>query len=398
MDKIKSPGLAEKILFLYLLIFPFGQLLAIKAQLLGANIRIHSGDLIVLPFIAILLSKDILRPKFFEHLTGIILLGIFGLLFSLFIFNSSGVAVGILYFLRAVSYLGFFLAIYNLVSQKPDYKKTLFLSLILISLVVAILGLVQYIFLPDLRFLYSFGWDDHLYRLAGTFLDPGFTGIILSLGSLLALCLFIKEKKTIFFWAMVLLSLCLLLTYSRASFLAFLAGLVVIFIKSKRVAAIVIGVVFLSSTLILPRPEGYGVKLERTHSIVARIQNYKETFLIFRQSPVFGIGFNNMCQAKQVFLGQKDIDSHACSGSDSSFLLILATGGVIGLILISYLVKGILGELDNSLYSIALFSALSAVFVHSQFVNSLIYPWVMGFMAILGASALGKPSRGKKLP
>lgn len=396
MDKLKALGLTEKLLFLYLLIFPFGQLLALKAHVFGANIRIHPADLIIFPFTAIFFLKGLLQPKFFEYLKSILLLGVFSLIFSLFIFDPLRVVAGVFYFLRIGSYLGFFLAIYNLVRLKPIYKKILFLSLIVISLEVAFLGLAQYFLLPDLRFLYSFGWDDHLYRLVGTFLDPGFTGIILSLGSLLAFCLFLKEKKALFFWIMVFLSLCLLLTYSRASFLAFLVGLAMIFTKWKKVLAIAVGVVFLSSTVVLPRPEGYGVRLERTHSIIQRIQNYKETLFIFRQSPVFGIGFNNMCLARQKFLGQKNPDSHACSGSDSSFLLILATGGVIGLILTLFLLKGLIKMLDNYLYSLGFLSSLAALIVHSQFVNSLIYPWVMGFMAILGATALAKPVTVKR--
>ena len=37
-------------------------------------------------------------------------------------------------------------------------------------------GILQYALVPDLRSLHILGWDDHLNRLAGSFLDPNFTG------------------------------------------------------------------------------------------------------------------------------------------------------------------------------------------------------------------------------
>ena len=150
-----------------------------------------------------------------------------------------------------------------------------------------------------------------------------------------------------------------------------------------------IAAIFLLAIPFLPRPEGYGVRLERTHSIVSRLANYRQTLEIFQKSPLFGVGFNNMCAARQEFLEDKMTDSHACSGSDSSIFLILATSGVVGLILVIYLSKTILESLPANVFGYAFLACFMALLVHSQFVNSLVYPWVLGYMSILGGVSLG---------
>ena len=391
MGKSKAILLVEKLVLLYLLLFPFGQLLAFKVFFLGANVRVHPADIATFLALPVIAFGKMARPKFFREIFNLALLAVFGLALSFFVFESKQIAIGALYLLRVSSYAALFTAIYALVKAKNKYKNILFNALIVVSLEVGALGLIQYFLIPDLRFLYAFGWDDHLYRLIGTFLDPGFTGIILALGGILALATYIKEGKRVYLAALGFLAIALLLTYSRASFVAFGVGLATLFMKTKRGLTLLIGAVFLLAIPFLPRPEGYGVRLERTHSIVSRLANYRQTFEIFQKSPLFGVGFNNMCAARQEFLEDKMTDSHACSGSDSSLLLILATSGIVGLILVIYLTKNILESLPVNVYGYAFLACFMALLVHSQFVNSLIYPWILGYMSILGGLSLGSP-------
>jgi hypothetical protein len=397
MDKSKTTNLAEKLVFIYLLLFPFGQLLAIRLSIFNANIRLHPIDLVALASVFCLSLRNPPLPKVSKFLYGLLASALFSLALSLIFFDPAALAIGLLYFLRVFAYVAFFVAIYNLVKARPQYKKTLFYGLIIVSLEVGLLGLVQYLFLPDLRFLYALAWDDHLFRLAGTFLDPGFTGIILAFGAILSLGLYLKEKKKLPLFSFMFLTVCLLLTYSRASFVAFLLGIGILFLKTRQKLVLSIAGLFILSMLFLPRPEGYGVRLERTHSIVSRLQNYSETASIFQKSPIFGIGFNNMCIARQVFLGGESLDSHACSGADSSILLILSTLGVLGLILTVFVAKEILSGLTPNYFSYGFLACSLALVLHSQFVNSLFYPWVMGYVGILGGLTLA-PTKGKSLP
>jgi hypothetical protein len=394
MAKSKTSLLVEKIVFLYLLLFPFGQLLSFQVLVLGRTIRLHPTDILVLLALPAALLTKVALPGLRKAILGPALLAVFSLGLSLSFFEIQQVIVGALYLLRLASYLAFFGLTSKLVIGQEKYKDILFKSLIVISLEVAVLGLIQYFFLPDLRFLYAFGWDDHLYRLVSSFLDPGFTGIILAFGAILALAAYLKTKQKRYFLGLITLIVSLLLTYSRASFLALGVGALSLFVKTRKRLILVIIAAFFLATPFLPRPEGYGVRLERTHSVVSRLANYRETYAIFKNSPIFGVGFNNICVARNEFLGDKMTQSHACSGSDSSILLVLATSGVAGLILAYWLVRRILVFLPSGFYSFCFLSCLAALFVHSQFVNSLIYPWVMGYLAILGATLLGT-AKGK---
>ena len=159
------------------------------------------------------------------------------------------------------------------------------------------IGILQYVYLPDTRYFYFFGWDDHYFRLIAPYLDPAFTGVILVLSGL-ALFSIKKMQK----WILVAIAVtvfALLLTYSRASFLAFSAGLLALGYLTKRltVAAILV-LAFSAGILFLPNPGGEGVDLTRTSSIVAKMQNTAETVEIVAGAPVFGVGFNNLCHVK----------------------------------------------------------------------------------------------------
>lgn len=254
------------------------------------------------------------------------------------------------YAFRWVAYAGLFFAI-------PKFNKRL---LAIPVLVVAIVGIFQYLLMPDTTWLAVQNWDDHYFRLISTFLDPGFTGIILVLGILLI-------PNPLFFIAM-------LLTYSRASYLSYLAGFAAVSFYKRSVRIFIVAVLALAITVpFLPKALGEGTKLGRETSIWARINNWKQAVVVWQGSPVFGVGFNTYRYATGA-----SPESHAGAGADSSLLLVLATTGIIGFL--SYL--GFLRDLwrrGNTLYKVS----FAAVFVHSWFNNTLFYPWVMEWLWLL---------------
>jgi len=146
---------------------------------------------------------------------------------------------------------------------------------------------------------------------------------------------------------------------------------------------------------LLPRPASSGVELERTFSILARFKNYQETLAVWEKSPLFGVGYNNLCLAKIKYLNHGDYLSHSCSGSDSSLLGLLATGGVLGLISFTSLLKQIVKNLDYQNLGGGFSACLVALLTHSLFVNSLFYPWVMGLMGLLLAISQKNEARKK---
>ena len=81
--------------------------------------------------------------------------------------------ISLLYLIRLLLYASLYAIILSL-DKKFIQKLKLFLiipiSLFLIS------GYIQFFLYQNLRNLYYLGWDEHLYRLFSTFLDPNFAG------------------------------------------------------------------------------------------------------------------------------------------------------------------------------------------------------------------------------
>ena len=150
-------------------------------------------------------------------------------------------------------------------------------------------------------------------------------------------------------------------------------------------------VAFLFLLAIIPRWGSEGVKLLRTASIFERLESYSDATLLTSKSPVFGIGYNNLCIAKGKFLGKfVQYDSHACSGVESGPLLILATSGIVGFLVFLKMVLAIYRNVTSDIYGTAFIGASVAIAVHGIFANSYFYPWVMGFLAILLSLSLKK--------
>jgi hypothetical protein len=358
----------KAILFIYLALFPFGQLL--RVSIFNASDILAISALIYL----VLVKKEGLRVL--EPFKDLVIIALFSLLYSLFNFKSLSVFTGLLYFLRVVSYFYLYKLSFNIIKKNQKLIPVLFNSLILVSFVVASFGWVQYFFYPDLTSLKYIGWDDHLFRLVGTFLDPGFTSLIIVFGVILS---FFKKK----YFLTVFFLITLAYTYSRAGYISFLTAISLAGLLIKKIRLVILTIIFFGLTvLLLPKPAGEGVNLARTYSISSRISNYKETFEIFKKSPVLGIGFNNICLARKIYLNDTNLGSHSCSGSDSSLLLILATMGVVGLMVFVGSISKMLLNLKRGFYTNIFLVLLSAVFVHSIFVNSLFYPWIMGYLAI----------------
>jgi len=218
-----------------------------------------------------------------------------------------------------------------------------------------------------------------------------FDGIILVFGSLTALPLYLKTKKYGYLSLVIFFLFTLILTYSRASYLAFLVGLIALLFQTRKILfkyLLIISAFFVILIPFLPRDISEAAKLERTYSIFAKFDDFRDTIAIYKNEPVFGVGYNNICAARARYLNKGDEASHACSGSDSSILLILATTGIVGLIIFMNLLKNISDNIANNIWGRAFKACASALLAHSLFVNSLFYPWVMGFMAILLAISI----------
>ncbi|MCH7641056.1 O-antigen ligase family protein [Patescibacteria group bacterium] len=381
---------ASRLIFVYLLLFPLGQLIRLESEFFGTKVTIHPVDIVAGLSLLLFLLGRLKTPAIFASISSFLAVAVFSLIFSLTILDSSQVLIGSLYLLRFIAYSSFFVVTWNFAKKKSN-KATLFNSLIMVSVFTAVYGWVQYFWVPDLRTLKLLGWDDHYYRLTGTFLDPGFTGMILALGFLASVNKYFDRRKLKELVIIAFLAISTVFTYSRASYLALFMGLIVIFIAMKKsvkrlfFATLVLVIIVIP---LLPRDLTEGARLERTHSIFAKLDNYSQTLSIIKKHPVFGVGFNNLCWARKIYLGDEGFISHSCSGSDSSLLFVLATTGVVGLLVFLNMSLKILKSVGRNIYGKTFLAASAALFFHSLFLNSLFYPWVMGWMGLLLALSI----------
>lgn len=394
---------------LILALFSLGQLGRIPLG--GGEVVLHFNDLVVgflfagWVFWHLIKKKKFLQPPLCKPIFLFSLLA----LFSLFINFSDWVGnwAPPLYLLRWIIYAGLYFIVFELAKEKKIEIRWLFKGLTVVGVLVGGLGILQYLLYPNLRNLAYLGWDPHYFRVFSTFFDPTFTGMILVL-TLIPISIFLldaKYKDKLTKWWLLGAALtaytALALTYSRGSYLAFLAGMgVVAYLKRAPKFFLAIVLIFALTLVVLPkRDDRIGSNLAREETITARIINWKQSLKIIKDQPLFGVGFNNYRQAQERygFLEEEKWVSHAGGGADSSLLFVWATTGIFGLLAFLWLGWKIvemgvrnpfgpsLGRGQESGISTALLASTSALFIHSFFSNSLFYPWIMEWFWILAA-------------
>lgn len=365
----------KALILLYLILFPLGQLLGFFIQQnFNLPFRIHFTDILVLSVASLTLFKHVTKRKPFpEWVKKSSLFVGFGVLIALIAPSFLAVNHSIETFLYPLRLIGYFLFIYS-VSESGLSEKFFTKSLLIVSVLSATLGWVQYLLAPDLTSMKLYGWDDHYFRMTGAFLDPSFLGIILVLSILLSVW-----KKLPFL--SIFLTISLAFTFSRASWLALFAGLAWFVVKKIEMKhSLVIAIVLIFTIPFLPRPGGEGVNLQRTNSIEQKAVNYVESYKIIEKSPLLGVGLNNICNIKHS-LGF-NTSTNSCHGLDNSFLFIFASTGLVGIFLFFNSVVEIFMNIDKKWVTLFFASGVS-IFFHSMFTHTLFYPWVMGWVAIL---------------
>ncbi|MCR4325070.1 MAG: O-antigen ligase family protein [Candidatus Curtissbacteria bacterium] len=299
------------------------------------------------------------------------------------------VLISLLFLARFILYFFIFIVTSNTIAKN---KITSWLNIYLIvGLIFILAGFLQIIFLPDFTPLVPFGWDPHQRRLASTFLDPNFAGGLIALLFFTATVMYLERAEKLYFLMSLVSFVALVLTFSRSSYLALLAGLLVIGLLKSRNALLIFLIAFSISFFALSpvRARILGAfTLDETSE--ARIESWKNAVTIFKDNPIFGVGFNSyrFAQARyNLFPHDNPLGGHSGAGSDSSILLVAATTGIIGLVPFICLFFSMFVEFTKSKKAIGLIgtAALASLVIHSQFVNSLFFPQLMlSYWFILG--------------
>lgn len=293
-----------------------------------------------------------------------------------------------LYIIRFSSYilLGWLLLSKALPSLKINIDNILLTS----GVVIAVLGLLQFIFLPDLRFLSAFGWDPHYFRSVSTFLDPNFVGayFVFTLILIFRSGIFANRvnQKTFFF---LIVYLALLTTFSRSSYGMFLISFLALAALKKSLkltilTLILFGILVLSFQIYIWEINKL-TPLDRRETASLRLSTWQQGLTIFLSHPIFGVGFNAYNFALREYkLGDNQfLKGHGSTFNDSSLIHVASTTGIVGFI--SYLLF-LLTLLKNAWpKNPGFISILLGVLGHSFFVNSLFYPPILIWL-ILSAS------------
>jgi O-antigen ligase len=263
--------------------------------------------------------------------------------------------------------------------------------------VVVLIGYIQYFLYPDLKNLFYLGWDEHLYRMFSSFLDPNFAGAFFVLVFILILGLIYQSLRNSLISKAVALSLlnffvliAVYLTYSRSAFVMLAISLSVFLFLIKKWKLIVFTLIgLLLIVFIVPKSfQTEGTNLLRTFSSEQRIESSQIAIKIFQTSPVFGIGFNSYRYAQNKIGLNNQIwqTTHSGAGTDNSFLFVLATTGIIGLVLYLYLILRIASfakdNFKNNVFSLILLSSFTGLIVNSFFINSLFYVFILEWIWI----------------
>ncbi len=308
------------------------------------------------------------------------------------------ILIAFLYFVRLVV-LTASLGITATLLIRPKDEHRLWNGLLVTGLILAGLGFLQLLIFPNFAFMARYGWDPHQGRLLSTFFDPNFFGMFLVMILSLAFSqlLLIPEKRVQAGITILPLLAALLLTFSRSSYLALFISLIIILtIRSWRLVFLALLVISLAGASI-PRVRDRvvgAITLDTTAR--DRIQSWQETFVIIKDTPWTGVGYNAFGPAQIHYNLKKDLHGHSSHGSDSSLLLAFATTGIIGFVLYLLFWLAVWYEallvyrFHKSLFfqgtGLALLGIVPAYLVHSQFVNGLFYPLLFlpfGFIVAL---------------
>lgn len=327
---------------------------------------------------------------------GFIGVGLLSLLLNSSQLESSELLTAFLYLLRFVLYGSIYFIVRDLTQKE---KGLVMVGQIVVGVAIILIGFVQYFYYPFLRNLYYLGWDDHLFRLFSTFLDPNFAGSFFVLLFLFILGFFTQvfqkrmTKASIGYGILLLLTLlAIFLTYSRTAFLMLIVGTGVFFLIKKQWKVLLGGILLFIVTFSLFANTKYeGLNPFRTASSLSRIETAQNAITIFTAYPVLGVGFNAYRYA-QLEMGYKEdttIPNHASAGTDNVYLFVLATTGIIGFsafLLFFFLVlkRLIQGLAKKDIIHEVLFSSLIAVLCGSLFNNLLFYPAILLWLVLLG--------------
>lgn len=319
-------------------------------------------------------SKLVIPETFIPFLLFFVI-AVISLVINSYRLSSTELLFSAMYPIRFFIYLVFGIALFNLVKLGRLSLNFVKHAVLFGALFVSIAGFVQLIVLPDFSVMdSSLGWDPHKNRLASAFLDPNFTGCFLFLSLFLSFML--GERPGL---ASIIVFLATFLTFSRSTWGALAVAVLVLGVMKYRKLLLISFLVAFLAYFAVPRVQTRisGIT-DPSDSAAFRLESWKNALVLAKENLAFGVGFNTY-RYIQLDRGLLSIDlsgSHSGAGSDSSFLLVLATTGILGFIVFCFgYFYPVYVSLRECNYIFA--AAMMGLFLQTQFINALFYPQVL---------------------
>lgn len=322
-------------------------------------------------------KKAIVRPMLFFLSWLTVSLSI-----SFFSYTAEQNIVAFLYMLRLSAYILLFIYFNSYIYEYIELQRGFQFIIWIMASGVALSSLVQYFFYQNFGNLAYLGWDPHQYRLVGLFFDPPITVSVLALFLIYFFLPIDGKAKWLYRAAAVLFCILIFLTYSRGGYVALLAT--VIFYAFRRVNLRQVMIFLLLAValfFILPKGSNESINLMRTTSIFTRAHDYGIAIDIWKKSPLLGIGYNHIRYEKDNYVSEPITESynpsHASASFHSSFLMILVTAGIVGLVLYLWLLYRLAMVNEFAQYGVIFLSVVSL----SD--NVLLHPFILFLFFIL---------------
>jgi len=276
--------------------------------------------------------------------------------------------------------------------------------------IIIFLGYLQFYIIPDIgKYSTAGGFDPHIGRLLGTWMDPNFIGGLLAFIIPVILGVFYQKKSTKKFSIIYLIFILFLLyadflTFSRSGYVALALGLLFFFLL-RDPKIILLGII-VSSIGIMSNHRAQtrvidlmgtlsAVVLRETDEVDAtaklRVISWQKSFSLWKKYPIIGVGYNTY-RYKAAEEGIVDENDFSAGGSDSTLLTVLVTTGILGFLAFLYFYFSLwLGNLiryfktKNPFY-LGFVAGISGLFIHSVFVNSFLFPLI--FMPVMVVAGL----------
>lgn len=256
------------------------------------------------------------------------------------IFNSIEPRTSLQGLIKVLKYLGIY---FLMIEGIDDLKlvKNIITALILGAVIVCIDGVIQYIIGKDLFHSNPLIINVDLKRMTAAFRHCNDFGVYLVtvVGVIWALALyeFKKKVKWITFIAALLVTVCILLTFSRGAALAFYGAMLLMGVVKKDKLILIVLILSLAAMPFLI-PSGVKEWSKETHSFLEffcnldRIAFYKSAIQMIKDHPFIGVGINTFMKAYPRYkVHDVDIITADYCYAHNNYLQMAGEIGLIGL-------------------------------------------------------------------